>query len=342
MAKVTIQDVAIHAHVSKATVSRVLNGDHGVAEELRLRVQQAAEALGYQPNRAARRLKKKLNDVIGFLIPDISDPFFASMLRGAEDLAYEHGIGILPYSTGDDLTRQQVHLDMLEGERVAGLVIVPAPFTQPEMLLNMGQPATPFVLLDRYMEAFEADSVRVDNLRGSYAAIRHLINLGYTRIAMISGLPELSTGRERLQGYRLALSDAGLPADDSLVKPGYFRFGGGYQATQDLILLSNPPEAIFVANILMMGGCLTAIRDLKAHVPEEVALIGFDDLPLGEVLCPPLTVVSQPMAELGREAVRLLLQRIQNPEAVSRIVTLPTQLIVRESCGALLRGQGSN
>src|SRR5436190_1565836 len=222
MAKVTIQDVAEHAHVSKATVSRVLNGDPNVAQELQRRVQRTVEILGYQPNRAARRLKKNLNDVIGFLIPDISDPFFASMLRGAEDLAYEHGVGILPYSTSDDLIRQQVHLDMLEGERVAGLVIVPAPSTRPEMLMNMGHPSTPFVLLDRYMEGFIADSVRVDNGRGAYSAIQHLIGLGYTRIALMSGLPELSTGWERLQGYKLALSDAGLPFDESLVKSGYF------------------------------------------------------------------------------------------------------------------------
>jgi DNA-binding LacI/PurR family transcriptional regulator len=337
MTKVTIQDVANHAKVSKATVSRVMNDDPNVATDLRDRVVASMASLDYQPNRAARRLKKNLNDVIGLLIPDIQNPFFASVLRGAEDLAYDHGIGLMPYSTADDVARQQTYLEMLQGEQVAGLVIVPVPQTQKETLLNLQRLGFPYVLLDRSVEGVSADGVRVDSLHGAFAAVQHLTSLGYKRIGMISGLSELSTGRERLQGYQLALAEAGLPYDLNLVKPGNFDAAGGYQRICDFMLASHPPDAIFVGSNLMMMGVLQAIRDLNIRVPEDVALIGFDDLPLSGLLSPPLTIVAQPTYEMGQEALRLLLHRLKNPHVLPRSVILPTQLIVRESCGAKLK-----
>lgn len=339
MAKTTIGDVAAHAGVSKATVSRVLNNDPNVAEDLRLRVQKSAKTLGYKPNRAARRLKKNLNDVVGFLIPGIQNPFFASILRGAEDLAYESGIGILPYSTADDVARQQVYLERLQGDHVAGIVIVAAPSTRADTFTSLSDANIPVVLLDRSSDEIDVDVVRVDSLRGAYLAVQHLIGLGYTRIGTISGLTELSTGRERLQGYRLALADAGLRAHEELITAGDFLESGGYNGMRRLMRLAEPPDAILVANNLMMVGALTAIRELGIRVPEQVALVGFDDLPLSALLTPPLTVMAQPTYELGREALRLLMQRMKTPDALPRTVTLPAQLIVRESCGAALRGK---
>jgi LacI family transcriptional regulator len=338
MVKTTIGDVAAHAGVSKATVSRVLNNDPNVADDLRLRVQKSAQALGYKPNRAARRLKKNLNDVVGFLIPGIQNPFFASILRGAEDLAYENGIGILAYSTADDVARQQVYLERLQGDHVAGIVIVAAPSTRADTFTSLSDANIPVVLLDRSSDEVDVDVVRVDSLRGAYLAVQHLIALGYKRIGTINGLTELSTGRERLQGYRLALADAGLPAHEDLITAGDFLESGGYEAMRRLMHLAKPPDAIFVANNLMMVGALTAIRELGIRVPEQVALVGFDDLPLSALLTPPLTVMAQPTYELGREALRLLMQRMKTPDALPRTVTLPAQLIVRESCGAVLRG----
>ena len=342
---VTMQDVADHAGVSKTTVSRVLNNDPTVSEELRLRIQASMETLEYQPNRAARRLRKQLNDVIGFVIPDVQNPFFAAVLRGAEDLAYEHGIGILPYSTVEDIDRQQAYIEMLQAEQIAGMVIVPATETKRELLVRLQRARMPFVLLDRWLDDFDADTVRVDNFRGAYDAVKHLINLGYNRIGIVAGLNDLSTEHERLRGYYSALSDAHITLDESLVKridetlikQGNFETENGYRLTRELLLSDNPPEAVFVTNTLKMYGTLRAANELNVQIPQQLATIAFDELPWSGELCPPLTTVAQPTYDLGRESMLLLLRRMREPQASFRTMILQTQLVIRESCGARLR-----
>ena len=336
MATVTMKDVAGYAGVSMATVSRVVNNDPNVAPELRARVLDAVQALGYHPNRAARRLRGSPGDVLGLLISDMQNPFFVSVLAGVEEMAYANHMSVLLCNTGEDSARQQMYLNVMLAERVAGLIFVPTPSTTASSLASVIQAGVPLILLDRWIEGLETDMVTVDNARGAYAAVKHLTDLGYTRIAMIAGSSELTTGSERQQGYLDALSAAGIRPERQLLKIGNSQRESGYRLARELMLQAEPPRAIFVANNLMTMGALQAIRELKFRIPEDVALVGFDDMPWSGELFPPLTAVSQPTYDLGREAVHLLLRRLAEPNAPFRTLTLQTRLIVRESCGVLL------
>jgi LacI family transcriptional regulator len=334
---ITMQQVAEHAKVSKATVSRVLNNDPSVADDLRLRVLKAMQDLGYQPNRAARRLRGTSSGVIGLVITDIQNPFFISVMQGVEDTAYANQTSILFCNTSEDLARQQMYLDVMQAERAAGLILVPTSNTSAKSLTGLKLSRTPLVLLDRWIAGLEADIVQVDNVGGAQLAVRHFIDLGHDRIALVVGAPNLSTGRERQRGYRDCLMAAGLPIDESLIKTGNPYKEDGYRLTRDLMLSAQPPRAIVVGNSMMTLGALQALRELGVRIPDDVAIVGFDDLPWADELCPPLTAVSQPTYELGREAVHLLLRRLAEPDAPFRTLTLQTRLIVRESCGAKRR-----
>lgn len=335
MQKTTISDVAREANVSKATVSRVLNHAPNVSEDLRLRVVDTIKRLDYQPNRAARLLKKNLQDVIGYLIPDITDSIFGDVIRGAEDLAYANKIGILAYSTSDDLERQQMYLDYLQAEQVAGIVLVPAPGTNPQTLSDMQVNGISIVLLDRKIKGFDGDCVASDSFQGAYSGTQHLIDLGYKRIATISGSQNVSTGIARLAGYRVALTDSDLPINHEWIVTGSFDVNGGYDALRSLMELEQRPEAVFVANDAMMVGVLHALQDLNISVPDDLAIVAFDELRLASVLNPPLTTIEQSTHDLGQESFRLLLERINQPnDRASRLVNIPTRINIRQSCGS--------
>jgi LacI family transcriptional regulator len=333
----TLKDVADHAQVSKATVSRVLNNNPNVAEELRVRVLESIRLLGYQPNRAARRLRASVSEVLGLIISDIENPFFISVVRGVEDAAYASQMSVVLCNTDENPAKQQMYLRVMQAERVAGLIISPTNVN--EDFTELSQVGIPVILLDRRTDKFETDAVTIDNVGGAFLAVRHLIDLGYERIGTIGGSPHLTTGRERFEGYRKALNAAGLKIDEKLVKIGDFKTDSGYRLVSELISLPRPPQAIFVANNLMTLGTLRALRENNIRVPQDVALVGFDDMPWSSELCPPLTAISQPTYELGQETVNLLLRRLANPDAPIRTVTLQPRLIVRESCGAMLRSR---
>ena len=332
-----MKDVAAYANVSKATVSRVLNRDPRVAEDLRLRVEEAISVLGYSPNRAARRLRGISNDVLGLIISDIENPYFTSVVRGVEDAAYANHMHIVLCNSDEDPVRLQRYLRIMEEEQVAGLLIVPIGTAMRHELLRFRAAEVPVILIDRTLDQVEIDAVVVDNLRGAFSAVHHLIQVGHKRIALIGGLPNSSTGRERAQGYRDALNHAGLPVDSACVKVGDFKLESGYRLARELLTAAEKPDAIFAANNLMTLGALRAFGELGVRVPEDVALVGFDDMPWADELCPSLTTVAQPTYELGQEAVQLLLRRLSNPHAPYRTVSLQTRLMVRESCGAKLR-----
>jgi LacI family transcriptional regulator len=332
----TISEVAKQAGVSRATVSRVLNNNPHVDEALRKRVLDTIEALGYQPNRSARRLRAQSSSVIGLVISDIQNPYFISVIRGVEDASYAAQMSIILCNSDEDKAKQQMHLRVLEGERVAGLIIVPARSDEGDDLARLQKAGIPVILLDRIVNSIQVDTVRVDNARGAYDAVAHLVGLGYRRIAMISGPTTLTTGSERFRGYRDALHAAGIAVDESLVKVGDFRADSGYRLAKEL-LAAQPPDAIFVANNLMTLGVMHYLREAGVHVPEGMPLVGFDDMPWSAELYSPLTAVSQPTYELGQEAVALLVRRIANASAPFRSVVLQTKLIVRESCGSLLK-----
>ena len=333
----TLKDVAEHAQVSRATVSRVLNNNPNVTDDLRLRVLEAIQALGYRPNRAARRLRGTTSDVLGLIISDIENPFFISVVRGVEDAAYQQQMSVVLCNSDEDTDKQAMYLRVMQAEHVAGLIISPTHIDESDELAELSLAGMPIVLLDRCTKTLNADAVVVDNVGGAYAAVKHLIDLGCTRIATIAGSPRLTTGYERYEGYRKALDSAALPFDRSLVRTGDFKTESGYRLMRELLLAGRPPEAVFVANNLMTLGSLRAARELGFRIPDDVALVGFDDMPWSGELCPPLTAVAQPTYELGQEAVRLLLRRRAEPEAFYHTVVLQPRLVVRESCGMLVR-----
>lgn len=335
MAQATIKDVADYAGVSKTTVSRVLNNHPYVTADVRQRVQQAMLDLGYQPNRSARRLRANSSDILGLIIPDIQNPLFQAVVRGVEDLAYEQQMNVVLCNTDDIPEKQMVYLRVMQAERAAGVLVVPTLPSDGEVLRPVQQAGTPIVLLDRDVDQFEADLVRTDNVRGAYAAVWHLTTLGYQRIAIIAGSQYLTPGHERLRGYKEALEKAALTLDPTLIREGNFRVESGYTLTRELLAAAEPPDAIFVSNNLMTLGALRALHELSIRIPEDVALVGFDDMPWAGDLYPPLTTVAQPGYELGKTAVELLLRRIAQPALPFRQITLPPQLIVRQSCGAL-------
>ena len=291
--------------------------------------------LGYQPNRFARRLRigSNTSDVVGLIISDIENPFFISVVRGVEDVAYANRLSVVLCNTDENPAKQQMYLSVMMAERLGGLILSPAPGSDYQELDRLRQENIPIVLLDRRANRYEFDTVRVDNVQGGFTAVSHLIEQGYRRIALIGGTANLTTARERFEGYQKALEAAGIPLDKSLIKHGDYKKDSGYQLTRDLMQLREPPEAIFAANNLMTLGTLQALQELQIRIPQDVALVGFDDMPWSGQLCPPLTAVAQPTYDLGQEAARLLLRRMHDREAASQSIVLQTRLIVRESSG---------
>ena len=336
MSPATLKDVAKAAKVSQATVSRVLNDNPSVDVVLRDRVNQAVHALAYHPNRAARRLRAQSSNVIGLIISDIQNPYFISIIRGIEDSAYAQNLSIILCNSDEDIKKQAMYLNVMQAEQVAGIIFVPTLGTKGSALEPLIHSGVALTALDRNLDDIAVDTVKVDNVRGAYDAVKHMLDLGYRRIGIVIASIEITTGRERYEGYVKALDDAGIPLDTKLVKNGDSRSESGYRMTKELINAEHPPEAIFTGNNMVTLGALKAFRETGKRIPEDIALIGFDDMPWSGDLCPPLTAVSQPTYELGQEAVSLLRRRIAQPDAPVRTVILQTHLIERESCGAHL------
>ena len=331
--KVTIRDVARKAKVSTATVSRVLAGLPVVSEDLADRVKAVAAQLRYHPNRVARSLRSQTSRIVGVLIPNIQNPFFTGVIRGIEDVLQATDYTLLLGNSDDNPTRERGYLDLLRAEGVGGMIVVPgedAAKTYNEILLG----GIPVVAIDRFVEDLRCDSVTVANEEGTTAAVEHLIALGHKRIAVATGPQNISTARERLAGYEKALRKARIPIDKSLIHHVVFRQEGGYEATAKLMALASPPTAIFAASDFIALGVLRALHDRKIQLPEQMAVVTFDDMPWAAALSPPLTAVSQPTYELGATAARMLLARIREPERPIERVRLQTQLVVRASCGS--------
>ncbi|MBE3575894.1 MAG: LacI family DNA-binding transcriptional regulator [Firmicutes bacterium] len=330
----TIYDVARQAGVSVATVSRVLNGEAHVAPETRQKVLHVVQQLGYRRNGLARGLATRATRLLAFLVPDISNPYFPEVARGVEDAANAAGYHVILCNTDDRARKEQEYLEALLDRRIDGAVIIPVAEGSrvPKLLKGTGLPA---VLLDRDIDP-ELDTVMADNVAGARQAMRHLLGLGHRRIAAITGPTRSSTARERLEGYRQALAEHEIPFDPDLVVEGDFRRPSGYQGMLRLLDLPQPPTAVFAANDMMALGALHAAEERGVRVPEDLAVVGFDDIALAEATRPKLTTVAQPKYEMGRLGVELLLQRI--PEGGRRgqgrrpqRLVLESRLVVRQS-----------
>jgi LacI family transcriptional regulator len=331
---VTIRDVARKARVSVATVSRVLNGKGPVLAETRSRIQSTIEALGYVPHSGARSLITRRTNTIGVLLPDIHGEFFSELIRGLDAAVRRAGFHLLVSSSHGDRGETGAVFRAMRG-RVDGLVVLSPDMSVPALRASIPD-SLPVVLLNSPSDsAGPFDLINIDNYNGAVAMVRHLHSLGHERIGFLRGPSPNADAAERLRGYRDALVALRLPLDEALEFPGNFREDGGYRAGERIARMSGGPTAIFAANDAMAIGCLAALRDAGRSVPNDLALAGFDDIPIGTFTAPPLTSVRESIAELGESAAERVLHGIRHENAHKRLhLTLPTTLVVRESCGS--------
>jgi LacI family transcriptional regulator len=340
----TVHDVARRAGVSTSTVSHVVNNTRFVSDELRERVQAAMRELDYTPNAVARMLSTKRAHTIGLIVSDIRNPFFASVARGVEDVAQERGYTLVLCNSDEDADRETACLNALETRAVDGVLLASAGVAD-EHLSRLVRAGFPIVLVDRDLPQLCAPAVLLDNEGAAYSAVWHLITRGHRRIAMLTGRAAISTTTERIAGYQRALNEAGIEMDERLVVSGASTSEGGALAANTVLGLEEPPSAIFSGNNLMTIGALQAIANRGLMVPDDVALVGFDDFPFpwSDAFRPHLTTVAQPTYELGRRAAELLVQRLKrsSPASAERVV-LDGKLVVRESSGVLTLRQERN
>ncbi|MGV9383691.1 LacI family DNA-binding transcriptional regulator [Nonomuraea sp. NPDC003707] len=325
-----IKDVAAQAGVSVATVSRVLNDNPSVTEETRNRVHDAMAALNYRPNAVARSLRTEATRTLGLIIGDILNPFFAELARAVEDEARAAGYTVIIGNADERADQQDHYVRTLLERRVDGLLICPTAEVTP-LVEEVSRGERPLVFLDRTLSGIEVPSVRADGSTAIAELVAHLRALGHRRIAFVSGPSTLSTGRERTEAFLRATAEHGLEIPQEYVRVGDFRAGSGQRITSELLDLPEPPQAIFLGDNLMALGALDAISERGLEIPRDVALASFDDVPWFNHVHPRITAISQPTAELGRRAVRVILDVLSGRAAES--VVLPARLVARESCG---------
>jgi DNA-binding LacI/PurR family transcriptional regulator len=332
----TIKRVADRAGVSIATVSRVSADPASVSEELRRRVEEAARALNYRPSRAARLLRGATSQAVGVVIPDLENPFFTAVVHGIDSALHAAGYTLLLANSDEDPDRERSMLEMLRAEGVAGIVFVPINAARGAYQQVLAPPLH-IVAVDRLPVSLRSDLVTVDNVAGTRSGVAHLIALGHREVALLGGPLRHSTATQRERGYDQAMHEAGMPVRPDLIYRADFREGGGYEGMKALLALPQRPTAVFVANNLMTLGAFRALHEAGVRIPEELAVVGFDDMPWATSLNPPLTAVSQPSQEIGSAAADLLLDRIARPDRAVRQLILETTLVVRASCGASLQ-----
>ena len=325
-----ISEVAAAAKVSPATVSRVLNGSQSVSPTLAKRVREAVDRLGYQPHGVARNLRKRSTQVLGLIISDIGNPFFTTLVRGVEDVAKEAGDLLILCNSDEDPAKESEYLNFLASERVAG-ILVAAASSQASTLSAVVERKVPVVAVDRRPSLRGLDMVLINNRAGARLAVEHLLQQGCRRIGCVTGPLRASTSSERASGYRGALRRNGHDIDPSLLVVGDFKREGGFEATLELLALDDPPDGLFVANNLMTEGALAALRESDRDIPEDVAVVGFDDMSWATVVQPTLTTVAQPTYEMGVRATQVLLERVRGDRSAAHHVVFKPELRVRES-----------
>jgi DNA-binding LacI/PurR family transcriptional regulator len=329
-ARPTIYDVARLAGVSTATVSRALNGTGQIAPATRTAIEAAVEQLGYRPNTIARSLVTKSTQTIALLLPDITNPFYAALVSGIQQYALSHDHTMLLCTTEGDAAREEQYLHLLRAKQVDG-ALVDGLVLPPDRIARFVRDGFPIVCLDRDIDSTSIPLVQVDNRLGGKLATEHLVGLGHERIAHVTGLRSLGISEERLAGYADALRVAGISADPRLVAEGRFTEEGGYLAAR--VLLRSIPDltAIFAANDLSALGVLSAIAESGRRVPDDISVVGFDDLRLSAFTAPPLTTVRQPAAEIAELATKILVGLTRGEEVNRLRHLLEPTLVVRAS-----------
>jgi LacI family transcriptional regulator len=336
----TIRDVARLAGVSVATVSAVVNSKDVVSEKLTRQVRRAIEALNYRPDQVARSLRVQRTHILGMVMPQIASPFFAEVLRGAEDLAGQQGYSILICNSREDANQEERQLSTLLSRRVDGILLAAEDVHFAYHRLFPSH--FPLVLFDRIPAGFTGSAVTTDNTAASFEATNHLIQLGHRRIALIAGREGISTAEERVEGFRRAMNQAGLLVQEQYFTRGNFKMQGGWECGLGLVKLPAPPTAIFSHNYEMTLGLMRALAETGAQCPKQVSVVGFDDFVVGmngfswaTMFSTKPTCVAQPSYEMGRKAVELLLKKIQRTagadEPEEGIIRLRAELRIRES-----------
>jgi LacI family transcriptional regulator len=330
----TMRDVARLANVSVATVSAVINGTAVVSAERAARVKKAMEALDYHADQIARGLKTGRTRVVGVVIPDVTNPFYPEVILGAEEVAGLARYSVILCNANEDPAQEERQLNTLFSHRVDGVLIACSdPAIAMDRLLRR---RFPIVCFDRIPKGFRGDAACTDNFAGGYQATRHLIDLGHRRIAILAGRTELSTHSGRLEGFRKAMQEARIPVLDEYCHTGGMQVETGYRFGRALLRLPAPPSAVFCSNNKVLLGFVRALAEAGVACPDEMSVVGFDDFTWTENFHPPLTMVAQPARELGKQAMHLLLSRIESSQghampAEGQRVQLAPELHVRHS-----------
>ena len=334
MKRLTLEKIAELANTSRSAVSRVINEQNGVKPEVRERVLQVIEATNYQPNQAARSLASKRTGVIGIVIPRIvqslfGDPYFPTLIQGIAQScnANDYVPSLLLFYNKDE--EQKLYRRVLHRGFVDGIIITASQVGDP-LVPQLIEHEVPFIVIGRPDNTTQVNFVDVDNVAAGHTATAHLLRLGYKHVAHIAGPHNESPGIDRLEGYYNALSQREIAIEPTLVAQGDFTEEGGYFAMKQLLLLR--PEAVFAASDMMAFGAMRAIRENGLRIPQDIALVGFDDLPAAAIATPPLTTIRQPIRRIGTLAVETLVDILENGLYPNRNTILGTQLIVRDSC----------
>jgi len=332
--KINIIDVAKKAGVSTATVSRVLSHFPGVREKTRNKVLKTVRELNYEVNAVARSLRQKKTNSIGVIVGNVLSQFYSEIAKSVEDTANQLGYHTILCNGDENPKKELEYLRVLKSNRVDGIILVPTGknLKYIEHLLNT---RIKMVFLDRFIDGVKCDTVLVDNELGAYKAVKHLINRGYKRIGLINGYLDRTTGAQRLKGYLKAIEEAKIPRDERLIKIGDFKKESGEKLTEELLRQSNKPDAIFATNIDMSIGTLVAVKKMGLEIPEDIGIMCFDDSDWARILKPSITVIRQPVYEMGSMAAKILIKKIENQKRNLKkspsVKILETELIVRES-----------
>lgn len=337
---VTVKDVAAAAGVSVATAARVL-GDYGyTSEAARKRVRDAAAGLGYVPNRVARALSSGLSGVVGLVVGDIDNPFFSAAARGVSDVLEQAGFTVIIANSDEDHERELRMIEALRSRQTDGLIVAPASEDSGEYLQALARVDYPVVLLDRELPGVPVDVVTVDNLLGAIRAVEHLVGRGHTRIGMVTEHPWTSPLRDRLTGFRTALTRAGLDADDSRIAIGGSTREDGLHTARALLARDTGITAVFSTTNFMTLGLLRAAAECGIAIPATLSVVGFDDAEWTTVVTPPVSVVAQPAYELGRAAASQLIERIEGARGPGTLTKLATAFVERQSVASLPAASG--
>jgi LacI family transcriptional regulator len=331
---VTIHDVAKRAGVGSITVSRVINNSGYASEETRQLVMEAVNEMGYVPNRLASSLRSRRTNVLALVMTDITNPFFTVAARGVEDVASQAGYTVIFCNTDEDLSKEQKYIDVLMQNRVDGILLVPSD-SESSSIETLQKKGIPVVVIDRRVSEKQVDQVRCDSVAGAEQLTQLLIALGHRQIALVNGPQNVSTASDRLIGFSRALASAGLDLSAQVVISGAYTRESGREMTRQVLEMSPRPTALFAANNFIALGALRALEEAGIRVPDDMAVVTFDDLPESLVVSPFLTVAAQPVYEMAAKATEMLIKRLSSkgPEDFEEIV-FPTQLIVRKSSGS--------